>query len=373
MPPTRIDQSELQRILDAVLDGIVVLSASGGIERINDEACRILETSAELAVGRSFADFVGSDHPTLHMAIRVQETRRPRVGDDILLERRFGSPLEVDVAVSARPDEDDQTAGVVVVLRDRTIGNTLRAERSQREQLASYGHIAAGIAHEVKNPLGGIRGAAELLTLRGADERTKRSADLIVREVDRITALVDELMVFAKGEALAPVPVNLHRLIDEMLELIQADPMASEVRFERAYDPSIPDLLGDPNRLTQVFLNLTRNAIQAIGESGGQLTITTRMALARRLVGPDGRARATVEIIFDDDGPGIPPEIMDRLATPFFTTRQSGTGLGLAVSRHWVTRHGGRMQITSNPGDGARILVALPLAGPLISNQGDTE
>ncbi len=358
------EQGELQRILDAVLDGLVVLSAAGRIERINDEACRILETSAELALGRSFADFVGPDHPTLRMIERVQETGRPRVGDDIAIERRFGSDLEVDVSISARAEQAGGSNGSVVVLRDRTIGNTLRAERSQREQLASYGHIATGIAHEVKNPLGGIRGAAELLTLRAEDERTKRTADLIVREVDRITALVDELMVFARGEALVPAPLNLHQVLDGVLELVQADPLASSTRFERVYDPSIPELVGDANRLTQVFLNLTRNAVQALGDAGGQLTITTRMALAHRIVGADGRALPTVEVVFEDNGPGISPEILGRLATPFFTTRQSGTGLGLAVSRHWISRHGGRMEIESDPGQGARVRVALPLDGP---------
>ena len=371
-PPDDDTPSELQRILDAVLDGVVVLCAKGRIERINHEACRILETSAELALSRPFGDLIGHDHPTITMAERVQRTRRPRAGDDVALDRRYGTDLEVDVAISALPDEGAEPAGVVIVLRDRTIGNTLRAERSQREQLASYGHIAAGIAHEVKNPLGGIRGAAELLTLRAEDERTKRSADMIVREVDRITALVDELMVFARGEALCTAPVNLHLLIDQVLELVEADPLAANVRFERIFDPSIPDLLADANRLTQVFQNLTRNAIQALADRGGQLTITTRMAIAHRIVGPDGRPHPTVEIVFEDDGPGILPEILDRLPTPFFTTRQNGTGLGLVVSRHWVDRHSGRMQIESDTGRGARILVALPLDGFAAGQPGET-
>ena len=124
------------------------------------------------------------------------------------------SPIESNLIWSA--------AGVVIVLRDRTIGNSLREEVSQREKLASYGHIAAGIAHEVKNPLGGIRGAAELLQLRAKDDRTQRTTELIVREVDRITSLVDELMVFARGETLASGPLNLHQLLDQVLELVEA-------------------------------------------------------------------------------------------------------------------------------------------------------
>jgi two-component system nitrogen regulation sensor histidine kinase GlnL len=256
------------------------------------------------------------------------------------------------------------------VLRDRTIGNTLREEASQLEQLARYGQIAAGIAHEVKNPLGGIRGAAELLEQRADDERTRRTAQVIVREVDRITGLVDELMVFARGEAVRFAPVNLHRLIDEVLELVASEPLAATVTFERVFDPSIPEIAADAARLTQVFLNLVRNAVQALDGSGGRLEITTRVKLQHRLIGTDGRPVPTIEVVFRDDGPGISPEILDRLATPFFTTKSDGTGLGLAVSRHWLSLHGGRLAIESNPTGGACFRITLPLhADRFLSDQ----
>lgn len=364
MPPRpRIsDDRALQRILDAVLDGVIVLSPAGAIERINDEACRMLESSPETASGRPLGDFVGPEHAMVELTRQVQKDRQPVVEDDVPLTRRFGSDVELDLAVSPVPEDDgERPGGVVVVLRDRTIGNTLREEATQLDQLASYGHIAAGIAHEVKNPLGGIRGAAELLEARAGDDRTARTARLIVREVDRITGLVEELMVFAKSESLRFAPVNLHRLIDEVLEVVAAEPAAASVAFERAFDPSIPELVADGDRLTQVFLNLARNAVQALDERGGQLEITTRMQLQHRLVGADGRPVPTVEIVFRDDGPGIPNEIVDRLATPFFTTKPDGTGLGLAVSRHWVSRHGGRLRIDSDPGAGAHIHITLPL------------
>jgi two-component system nitrogen regulation sensor histidine kinase GlnL len=351
-----------QRILDAVLDGVIVLSPAGLIERINEEACRVLETSPETATGKPLGDLAGATHPMVELARQVEKLRRPVAEDDVQLTRRFGSDAEVDLAVSPIPDEPGETAGgVVVVIRDRTIGNTLRREATQREQLASYGQIAAGIAHEVKNPLSGIRGSAELLELRAEDEKTRRTARVIVREVERITGLVDELMVFARGETLRLAPVNLHRLIDEVLEIVAAEPAAANVAFERAFDPSIPELVADAGRLTQVFLNLARNAVQALEPRGGRLEITTRMLLAHRLVGPDGRPAPTVEIVFGDDGPGISADVLDRLATPFFTTKPDGTGLGLAVSRHWVARHGGRLRIESEPGAGVRVHITLPL------------
>jgi two-component system nitrogen regulation sensor histidine kinase GlnL len=353
----------LQHVLDAVLDGVIVVSPDSRIELINDEACRMLERSAEGTPGRSLAELVGPQHPIAHLVEQVRATGRQITADDVRVARRYGSELEVEAAASPLPDEDHDGAGVVVVLRDRTVGNSLRKEVSQRERLASYGHIAAGIAHEVKNPLSGIRGAAELLGLRASDERSRRTAALIVQEVDRITTLVDDLMVFAKGEKLECVWLNLHQLLDQVLDLSAADPLAANVRFDRVFDPSIPELLGDPNRLTQVFLNLVRNAIQAMAEPGGTLTISTGMALENRVVGEDHRSKPTVEITLHDDGPGIPSEILDQLATPFFTTKPNGTGLGLAVSRHWVARHGGRLEIESEPERGAKVRVLLPLNG----------
>ncbi len=371
MLPSNPSDRRLSRILDAVLDGVIVLGPNGTIERINDEACRVLDCSAESATGKPLGDIAGPNHPMVAVARLVQRTREPVMEDDVPLARRFGRTAEIDVAVSPIPEEPGEAeGGVVVVLRDRTIGNTLREEASQLEQLARYGQIAAGIAHEVKNPLGGIRGAAELLEQRADDERTRRTAQVIVREVDRITGLVDELMVFARGEAVRFAPVNLHRVIDEVLELVASEPLAATVTFERVFDPSIPEISADAARLTQVFLNLVRNAVQALDGSGGRLEITTRVKLQHRLIGTDGRPVPTIEVVFRDDGPGISPEILDRLATPFFTTKSDGTGLGLAVSRHWLSLHGGRLGIESNPTGGACFRITLPLhADRFLSDQ----
>ncbi len=360
----------LGRILDAVLDGLIVLDANGRIETINAEACRMLEVSAEAGPGRQLEELLGERHPVQEWMRNEIRAGQPIVIAGLKLKTRFRESMDVEVAVSPIQGKDGGADGTVIVLRDRTIGNTLRNEVSEREQLKNYGLIAAGIAHEVKNPLGGIRGTAELLQLWARDDRARGAAELIVREVDRISSLVEELMVFAKGEELDVASFNLHRLLDHVLSLVEAEPQAQNIAFDRVYDPSIPDLLGDENRLTQVFLNLARNGVQAMGEEGGQLRITTGMTLHHRVIGADGRPVPTVEICVEDTGPGIPSEILDRLATPFFTTKAKGTGLGLAVSRHWVNRHGGRLAIEgeANPDDrgeadrpGARVSIYLPL------------
>jgi two-component system nitrogen regulation sensor histidine kinase GlnL len=272
--------------------------------------------------------------------------------------------MPVDVAVSTVGEGTPSGMGIAVALRDRSAARSLREEVSEQERQESYGHIAAGIAHEVKNPLGGIRGAAELLSLDAPNSRGRRAAEMIVREVDRISGLVDELMVFARGESLELTPVNVHRPLDALLDLLELERGYEDIEIERLYDPSLPELQADAARLQQVFLNLARNAMQAMEGRGGRLTLSTRMALEHRLVGRSGRAEPTIEISFRDTGPGIPDDQKRRLSTPFFTTKPQGTGLGLSVARHWVHLHGGRMRIESAPGEGTCISVDLPLTPP---------
>ncbi len=349
-------------MLEAVLDGVVVVDGALRVEHLNAEACRMLETSAEAARGEPLAEVVAD--PVFEAIGRwVLETGRGAVQDDRSLARRFAEPLVVDVAASPLWDAARRPDGVVFSVRDRTIHRSLAERVTERERLAAYGTIAAGIAHEVKNPLGGIRGAAEILGARTQDAKLRDAAALIVREVDRIRLLVDELMVFNQGEALRLGPVNVHRVLDEVLELLSMDPLAAGVKLERSFDPSIPELRADAGRLTQVFLNLGRNALQAL-DGDGTLRIESRMALENRLSALDGANLPTLQITVADDGPGIEAEVLEQLSTPFFTTRFGGTGLGLAVSRHWVARHGGALRIESEPGRGTRARVSLPVAGP---------
>jgi two-component system, NtrC family, nitrogen regulation sensor histidine kinase GlnL len=352
---------DLHEVLEAVLDGVIVVDAATRVEFLNAEACRMLETSAEAAHGAPLSR-VMRDASFEPLVRSVLDTGRAAVQDDRVLARRFAEDVVVDVAASPLWDETRRPTGVVLAMRDRTIHRSLVERVEERERLSAYGTIAAGIAHEVKNPLGGIRGAAEILASRTREPKLRDAAGLIVREVDRIRSLVDELMVFNQGEALRLGSLNIHRVLDEVLELLSMDPIAAGVKLERSYDPSIPELRADPDRLTQVFLNLGRNALQAL-DGEGTLLVETRMALDHRLSARSGSV-PTVQVTVADDGPGIEPEVFEQLSTPFFTTRLGGTGLGLAVSRHWIARHGGALRVESEPGCGTRARVSLPVEGP---------
>ncbi len=354
---------DLESLLDAVLDGVVLLDANGVLESLNSEACRILDVSTEAAAGRPVEELFGEDQSIAKLA-------RPALADGrAIIEREHsvaghqGNDLILDVSASPLFEGTDLD-GVTLLLRDCTIQKSLRDIVNQREALASFGHIAAGIAHEIKNPLGGIRGAAEILGARASDDKSRSAAELIVREVDRIALLVDDFMVFTPGENLRVAPVNIHRVLDEVLTLTAHDKIGSDVEVERVFDPSIPDLLADADRLSQVFLNLIRNALQAMEGVGGKLEITTRMVLDHHLLPPNGQPGPSLIVELVDTGPGIEAAVLDEVSTPFFTTRAEGTGLGLAVARHWIARHEGTLQLESTPGVGTTVRVALPLSRP---------
>lgn len=356
---------DLHGIFDALLEGVLVLDDDDRIELLNTEAARLLEATGEFSPGKQLTEALGPDHPICRIVERVRRSGRASIHDEVEIPRRFAPPIPVDISASILGDDRDGPRSIAISLRDRSAALSLREEIRERERQESYGHIAAGIAHEVKNPLGGIRGAAELLQLSARDDRGRKTAALIVGEVDRIASLVDELMIFARGDELELENVNIHRPLNALLDLLELERGYESIEIERLYDPSLPELVADPARLQQAFLNLARNAMQAMEESGGKLTLSTRMTLDNRLVGPDGRAQPTIEVVIQDNGPGIPKEIQHRLATPFFTTKRKGTGLGLAVARHWIRRHGGRLKIESFEGEGTQITVDLPLR-PLI-------
>lgn len=360
---------DLSHVLDAILAGVVVLDRAGVVEHLNAAACRILGVSADTGVGTQVEELLGAEHPLGRLARKTLGTGASASESAVTLEHRRAPTLTVDLAASPLFDEQGDPDGAVLVVRDRTLQGRLERLEAERERHASFGRIAAGIAHEIKNPLSGIRGAGELLMRRsGDDEKTRDTAELVVRESTRIASLVDDFMVFARGDDLKSAALNVHEVLDGVLDLLAFDPVSSGAGVERRYDPSIPDFLGDADRLTQVFLNLARNALQAMDPEGGELTITTRMRMDRRLTWKTGgearHALRAVEVCFRDDGPGMSDEVRRQARTPFFTTRPGGTGLGLAVAEYWVSRHGGSLEIESRPGHGTRVRVLLPLRRP---------
>jgi two-component system nitrogen regulation sensor histidine kinase GlnL len=246
----------------------------------------------------------------------------------------------------------------VPLLRPRGLaGIALYPVRASRpEDLES---VAAGLAHEIRNPLAGLRGAAELLRGElGGSPALREYADLIAREATRVDGLVRALLDLTRPPALRRAPVNLHAVTDDVL-LVARTLARPGVRFERRFDPSLPEVAVDRDALAQVLLNLVKNAVEAIGEGPGTVAVETGVEPGRRVRDGD-RMRALVRLAVVDDGPGLPPDLAPF--APFATTKPRGEGLGLAVSRRLVEAHGGRIELgPGRHGAGTAAVVLLPL------------
>ncbi len=349
-----------QDVMEALLAGVIVVDAHGQVEELNSVACRMLEYSRESALGLPVEQLVTSDHAIARLARMVLQDGVAVSEPNQAIERRNEADSKVDVAVSPLFAEGRHLDGAVIVLRDRGATRRLEQLESERERHLAFGRIAAGLAHEIRNPLGGIRGAGELLARRAESDKAKQTADLIVRESTRIAKLVEEFMVFARGDELDLSLVNIHRVLDGVLELIAHDPLAEGIAIERSYDPSLPELLADADRLHQVCLNLVRNSLQAMEGDPGRLTLKTRMTLEHRIALEAGKRQPTLAIWIEDTGCGMDASALREAHLPFFTTRPGGTGLGLAVADYWVAKHQGILDLESSKGVGTSARVTLP-------------
>ena len=353
----------LDDILGSLRVGILAIDADGRVELENPEASRILGQSAMAALGRPLRQVLGVQHPATGLLETALRDRRAVSEHGCCVPDRLGGrSLVVDLA-AAPIGSGGELSGAVLSLTDRTIGVELEDLLGQRARSELFAQLAAGIAHELRNPLGGIRGAADLLLGKLPDPALARYPELIRAEADRMRRLLDDLAELTRGGDLRPRRANLHRVIDDLVELHSHSEGWRGIRIAREYDPSIPEFELDPDRTTQVLLNLMRNAVQAMGDEG-TLTLRTRIESAYHLehVGPE-RARI-VRIDVEDTGPGIANADLPLLFTPFFTRRSSGTGLGLAVAQHWTVKQGGRILVTSRVGMGTRMRVELPLRRP---------
>jgi signal transduction histidine kinase len=244
----------------------------------------------------------------------------------------------------------DRGTAAIIAQQMETVATT-RARLAQSEKLAALGQLAAAIAHEVRNALGVIRSAAQGLneSLPASDADAQRACSFITAEIDRLGSVVSSLLSFARPPRLAPRPVGVGALFDQALLLARPDLEAKEVRVVRHDDATTPLVRADSDLVVQVLLGLLANAADAVPR-GGEVTLDARAA--------DG----VVELAVADSGPGIPEPLRGRVFEPFFTTRDKGTGLGLAVARQIIEAHAGRIEVGERPGGGARFRISLPRA-----------
>jgi two-component system nitrogen regulation sensor histidine kinase GlnL len=266
---------------------------------------------------------------------------------DLGTPRNPGDRL-VDLHVAPLPEQPDY---IVVMLQERTIADKMDRQLTHRGAARSVIALAAMLAHEIKNPLSGIRGAAQLLE-QSVDDDDRALTRLICEEADRIVKLVDRMEVFSDERPVEREPINIHVVFDHVKRLAQSG-FARHIKFVEDYDPSLPPVLANRDHLVQVFLNLVKNAAEAIGDtgSGGEIALSTAFRPGVRLSLPGTNARVSLPLEFcvRDNGPGVPDELMPHLFDPFVTTKPTGSGLGLALVAKIVGDHGGIIECESQP------------------------
>lgn len=335
-----------EAVLAVLPTSIIVVSEDGAILYANAAAEQLLKGSATYLCEHRLQDFLPADSPLFSLIDQVRGGGNAVFEYGVALETpRIGQHF-VNIQSAALPETP---GAVVVVIQERSIADKIDRQLTHRGAARSVSAMAAMLAHEVKNPLSGISGAAQLLEANaGAEDRALTK--LIREEANRICALVDRMEVFSDGIPVKRTAVNIHQVMNRVRQLAQSG-FGRHVRFVEDYDPSLPTVLGNHDQLIQVFLNLVKNAVDAVGEQAGEIILSSayRHGVRFAVAGRGERVHLPLVISVQDNGSGIPEDIRAHLFDPFVTSKPSGSGLGLALVAKIVNDHGGVIEFESQP------------------------
>lgn len=348
-------------VLDSVGDGVIVLDSRHFVTFMNPAAEEISGISRRLAEGCPFADYFGGEDVLSEMVAKTSATGMSISDHENVLLKKGTHATPVNVTTSPLLLADGERIGIVLVLRDLTNIRELEEAVRQADRLSTLGALAAGLAHEIKNPLGGIKGAAQLLERElpeGSELREYTS--IMLKEAGRVNKIVEELLSLTSPRKLELERVNLHRVLGDVIMLQKRTAAGEKVSFLQNFDLSIPPILADESLLTQLFLNLIKNAVEAV-QITGQIRVTTRVVSEYSMTQKGERSSRMVAVDVSDNGKGMGKEQLDNLFTPFFTTKPKGTGLGLAICHKIVSDHRGMIKVDSEPEKGSTFTVLIPL------------
>ena len=337
----RADAADPLRLLNALPHAVLTIGADGDILEVNSAAEMFFDRSRAGLCRRKLAEFLPHGSPLLDVVMQVQasgasvneyrvDAGTPRTGDGKLADI-FATPLR-------EPD-----GSVLIMLQERSIAEKMDRQLHHRGAARSISAMGSVLAHEIKNPLSGIRGAAQLLESALSHE-DRALTTLICEETDRIVKIVDRFAAFADDRPVAYEGLNIHTILDQVKRAAKAG-FAKHINIVESYDPSLPPVSGERGQLLQVFMNLVKNAAEAIGGESrdGEIALSTayRQGVRIKTGASPAAIRLPLEICVRDNGKGVPPDIEPLLFDPFVTTKASGTGLGLALVAKIVGDHGG--------------------------------
>ena len=356
--PTDIEDETipLDTILEAFPYPVLVIGASDVVSFVNSAGEQFFGAGANQITRRRLDDLLPFGSPVVSLVEEAREKSAPMSEYEVEIAAHRMPPRNVNVTASPIVEAP---GGVLLTLQENTIASTMDRQLTHRGAARSVTAMAAILAHEVKNPLSGIRGAAQLLEQNAnADDQTLTR--LICDETDRIVGIVERMEMFS-DKPIDRAPVNIHRVLERVHGVAESG-FAKGIKFNEQYDPSLPPVYGNFDQLVQVFLNLVKNAAEAVDERGGEITLTTafRHGISVALPGTRNRLRLPIEVCVQDNGPGVPEDLLPYLFDPFVTSKTKGTGLGLALVAKLIRDHGGIVECVSTA-RGTMFRVMLPM------------
>ncbi|WP_322990871.1 nitrogen regulation protein NR(II) [Hoeflea sp.] len=333
-------------VLNTIQHPVIMVDAAGLVCFANWEAEAFFAASATHLARHTLDTFIPFGSPLLELIEQVR-TRRAAVNEYRvdLSSPRLGNDKLVDLYVAPVAGVPDN---VVVFFQERSMADKIDRQLTHRAAARSVTGLASMLAHEIKNPLSGIRGAAQLLEMTVGEE-DRSLARLIRDETDRIVSLVDRMEIFSDERPVDRTPVNIHSVLDRVKALAKAG-FGRNIRFVELYDPSLPAVYANRDQLVQVFLNLVKNAAEAVGDNpDGEIVLTTayRPGIKLSVAGSRDKVSLPLEFCVQDNGPGVPADLLPHLFDPFVTTKTNGSGLGLALVAKIVGGHGGIVECDS--------------------------
>ncbi|WP_276487658.1 nitrogen regulation protein NR(II) [Ectopseudomonas mendocina] len=343
-----IDDALHRLLLDNLTTATLLLNSQLCLEYMNPAAEMLLAVSGQRSHGQFISDLFTESPEALSSLRQAVEQAHPFNKREAVLTSVTGQTLTVDYAVTPLFSMGETLLLLEVHPRDRLLRITKEEAQLSKQETTKL--LVRGLAHEIKNPLGGIRGAAQLLSRELPNEDLKDYTNVIIEEADRLRNLVDRMLGSNKLPSLAMT--NVHEVLERVANLIEAESQGG-ITLVRDYDPSIPDLLIDREQMIQAVLNIVRNAMQAIAGQKNDMglgRITLRTRTLRQFTIGHTRHRLVVKVEIIDNGPGIPPELQDTIFYPMVSGRADGTGLGLAITQNIISQHQGLIECESYPG-----------------------